>query len=125
MPEPIVVLTIWGFCSKKNRKAPRAGGRGLYQEPKARLMIQRMEMQIPPEARALMLESPDVDWEFTYTNGHADEDGVISTVLDILQKYRVIVNDNFSHFAGKKIIWPAKRGEVDSVTVRLWPKGTL
>lgn len=119
--EPIVV-EFRGFCSKKNRKAPRPGGHGLFLEPKARNIIQRMELQVPAEARDLMLESPEVEWFVTYTNGHIDMDGIMTTVLDILQKYRVIVNDNLVHFGGKQTIWEPIRGEYDSVKIVLIPK---
>ena len=120
--EPIDI-TFLGFASaKKNRKAPRAGGHGVYIESKTRLALQRMELQVPSWARDRRLESPDVDWHLTYTNARVDIDGVISNTLDILQKYGVIVNDNIAHFAGKQTIWPPQRGEIDSIRVVLTPR---
>jgi hypothetical protein len=84
-----------------------------------------MELQVPPEARDLMLDNPEIDWYITYTNGHADADGIISTCLDILQKYRVIVNDNLVHLGNRQTIHPAVRGEQDSVRIVLTPSATL
>jgi hypothetical protein len=120
-----VEITFIGFCGKKNRKAPRKGGHGLYLEPRTRDIINRMELQVPPEARDLMLDNPEIDWYITYTNGHADADGIISTCLDILQKYRVIVNDNLVHLGNRQTIHPAVRGEQDSVRIVLTPSATL
>ena len=121
MPANPIVITIRGYCSKKNRKAPNANGKGLHIETKTRQMIERMEMQIPGEHRDKLLEHPDREWRFTYTNAGVDKDGIITTVLDILQRYRVIVNDNIAHLNGKTTIWPAERGEEDTVTVILHP----
>ena len=122
--EPVEIVFI-GFCSKKNRKAPRKGGRGLFLESHTRDIINRMELQVPPEARDLMLDNPEIDWYITYTNGHADADGVVTTCLDILQKYRVIVNDNLAHLGSRQTIHPAVRGEQDSVRIVLTPSATL
>ena len=122
MPAEPIILIFRGYCSKKNRKAPNANGRGLHMEPKTRQMIQRMELQVPGSVRDLNLEHPDMEWRFTYTNAGVDKDGIITTVLDILQRYRVIVNDNIAHLNGKQTIWPAERGEEDTVTVILHPK---
>lgn len=122
--EPIDITFLGFAAGKKNRKAPRRGGRGLYLEPKTKLALQRMELQVPSWARDRKLESPDVDWHMTYTNARVDFDGVMAGVLDILQKYGVIVNDNVAHFAGKQIIWPPQRGETDSIRVVLTPRET-
>jgi hypothetical protein len=122
--EPITIRFI-GFTSKKNRKAPRKGGRGLYLEPKTRTMIDRMELQVPAEVRDLNLEHPDMIWEFQYTNAHIDRDGIITTVLDILGgPCRVIKNDNIAHCNGTWTIYPAERGEYDMVEVTLIPQGS-
>lgn len=118
--EPIEIKFV-GFCSKKNRKAPRADGRGMFIEPKTRQIIQQMELQVRGDVRDLKLEHPSVEWSFTYTNAHVDKDGIITTVLDILQKYGVILNDNIAHYNGRQVINPAVRGEYDSVTVVLTP----
>ena len=117
-----IIITIRGYCSKKNRKAPNANGRGLHIEPKTQQMIQRMEIQVPGSVRDLKLDNPEVEWFFTYTNARVDKDGIITTVLDILQKYGVILNDNVKRFNGKQTIWPAEPGEEDMVTVVLHPQ---
>jgi hypothetical protein len=118
--EPVAIL-FRGFCGKKNRKAPNANGRGLHIEPHTREMIQRMELQVPSWARDRRLDNPEVEWFITYTNARVDVDGIITTVLDILQRYGVIVNDDIAHFGGKQTIWPPLRGEEDTVTVVLTP----
>ena len=115
-------IEITGFCAKKNRKAPNANGRGLHIEPNTRMMIKAMEIQIPGYARDRMIDSPSlVEWYVTYTNARIDFDGIMTTVLDILQKYRVIVNDNLAHWGGRQIIHPAVRGQDDTVRVVIWP----
>lgn len=121
---PIEIMFFGYATGKKNRKAPRRGGGGIYLESKTRLALQRMELQVPSSARDRRLESPDVDWYLTYTNAHVDVDGVITNVLDILQKYGVIVNDNVAHFGGKQTIWPPQRGDLDTIRVILTPTAT-
>lgn len=123
MREPIEI-TFLGYCAKKNRKAPNKNGRGLHIEKNTRIMIDRMEMQVPPHARDQMLDNPEVEWFVTYTNAGIDFDGIMATVLDILQKYRVIVNDNLAHFGNRQVINKAVRGEQDSVRVVLTPSTT-
>lgn len=116
-----VDLTIHGFCSKKNRKIPAGKGR-VRMDPKNQLIMDRMALQIPGWARDLRIDSPRlVEWFFTYTNGHADPDGAITTMLDLLQEYGVILNDNFTHFGGEQIIHKAVKGEQDSIRVVIHP----
>jgi Holliday junction resolvase RusA-like endonuclease len=119
----VVDITIYGLASKKNRKAPRKGGKGLYLEPKTRLMLERMAMQIPAEYREAKLDNPEAEWWVTYTNGHIDMDGIMTTVLDLLQDAGILVNDNLVHFGNRQIIHPAVRGDCDSVRIKLTPKG--
>ena len=119
--EPVVIKFI-GYCSKKNRKAPRKDGRGLFLEKKTRITLKQMEAQVPGEYRDIFLENPSVEWSFTYTYAGIDIDGIISTVLDILQKYGVIRNDNIKRFGGRAVINEPVRGDVDSVTITLTPK---
>lgn len=116
-----VDITFLGYCSKKNRKAPNNNGRGLHIEPRTRLLMDRMELQVPADARDRMLDNPTAEWFVTYTNASVDVDGIITTVLDILQKYGVIVNDNIAHFGNRQVIHPAVRGDQDSVRVVLTP----
>lgn len=120
-PGDPVAISFRGFASKKNRKAPTANGRGIFIEPKTRAAIERMELQVPHWARDLKLENPEVEWYIRYTNGHVDVDGIITTVLDILQKYGVIVNDNITHFGNRQTIHPAERADEDEITVILIP----
>ena len=119
--EPVEIEFI-GFCSKKNRKAPKPNGKGLFIEKKTREQIQRMELQVSGYVRDLHLDNPSVEWFVTYTDGGIDFDGIMTTVLDILQKYGVIVNDNLKHFGGRQVIHEAVRGEVDKVRVVLYPR---
>jgi len=91
-------------------------------EPQTRVMLQRMEMQVPGSVRDLKLDNPEVEWFITYTNGHVDVDGVMTTVLDILQKYGVIINDNLVHFGGRQTIHEAQRGEEDIIKIVLIPR---
>ncbi len=116
-----VMIRFIGFCSKKNRKAPNKNGRGLHLEPKTRLMLERMELQVPAEARDRMLEHPESEWFFTFTNARVDRDGIITSVLDILQKYGVIKNDSIAWFNGKMTVHAAVRSDQDTVTVVLIP----
>ena len=125
VPAKSLTITFRGYASKKNQWRPRKGGKGIFLDRRARLMIERMELQVPAEARDLKLEHPNMIWSFQYTNGHIDRDGIIATVLDILQKYGVITNDDISHCNGQWTIFPALRGEYDEVTVTLYPQSNV
>jgi hypothetical protein len=119
--EPITIRFL-GFASKKNFWRPGKNGRGIYLDKKTRALVERMELQVPAEVRDLRLESPDMIWTFRYTNGHADRDGIMVTVLDILQKYGVLVNDSITRCNGLWTVHPAERGEYDEVEVTLIPR---
>lgn len=121
--EPIVITFLGVVPGKKNRKAPCANGRGLFLEKNTRLALERLELQVPSHVRGLALEHPDLEIHITYDDAHRDRDGILTTILDILQKYRVIQNDNIAHFNGNVTIPPAVRGDMIETKVVLWPRG--
>jgi hypothetical protein len=94
----------------------------MFVDKKKKSILDSMALQIPGEARDRKFEHPEFSFHFTYTNGAVDRDGVIVTVLDLLQKYGVIVNDNISHCNGMWQVHPAVRGEYDSVRVVITPR---
>jgi hypothetical protein len=116
--DPVVVEFRGHIPSKKNFHRPSKNG-GIFQDKKTKIELERLEMQVPGQLRDLKLEHPEVEWHFRYTNAHVDVDGMKTTILDILQKYGVIVNDNIAHFNGRQVIHPAERADFPGATVVL------
>ena len=81
---------------------------GIALKPKAKLSMDRIAMQIPGELRDLKLEHPRIDMFFIVGREDVDVDNIFSTVLDLLVKYGVLVDDNVRHCNGVKKLWPAE-----------------
>jgi hypothetical protein len=120
--EPIVIEARGHTPSKKNAYTPRKDGRGMFKNSRLQEQIDRLAIQVPPDARDLRLISPDITFEFTYVKANWDRDGAVVTWMDILVQMSVIQNDNIASCNGRIVIEPAVRGEYDSVKITLVPK---
>lgn len=56
---------------------------------------------------APVLEHPDMAITFYVSDGRADRDNKLSTLLDVLQKAHVIRNDNIAHCNARMVLNPA------------------
>ena len=124
--EPVEILLLGKTPSKKNRYTPRKGGKGFFKNKDLQMELDRLAVQIPPEARDLRLKHPAIDFYFTYTVANFDRDNAVVTLMDILTGYAVLDgSDNIAHCNGTITIHPAVRGEQDGVRIVLTPSATL
>lgn len=110
--------------SKKNSYRPRRGGkgRGFFKDTRLQAELDRLALQIPGEYRDLKLESPHLEWNFTYARANWDLDNAKTTVLDLLVQYGVLMNDNIKRLNGGETTHPAVKGDYDSVRVVITPQ---
>lgn len=121
MAVPTIEFTLHGITSaKKNRYTPAKGkmfkGRELQAE------LDSLEMQVPGPCRDLCLEHPDIDFYIKTRSSRRDRDGIVTGILDVMVKCRVIVEDNVKHFNGRMTIHPAEVCDEDSVRIVITPK---
>lgn len=121
MTEPIVISLRGPIPSKKNMNRPNKNGKGLHQDKSLKLLLDRLEMQVPGYARDLRLESPELEFQFYYSKANWDLDNGETTILDILVKYGVLANDNIKRLNGKRTTWPAIKAEYPGCDVTIIP----
>lgn len=121
MEDPITVELLGVVPSKKNRYHPASNGKGFFKDSKLQAELDRLALQIPGSVRDIKLESPQIDFYITYVRADHDRDNCVTTILDLLVEYGVLVNDNIKRCNGAMHIWPAEKGEYDKVTVVLTP----
>ena len=126
-PEPLsgpldVTLVLWGHCpSKKSLYRVSASGKLISDaETKSQINVLTTQALLQWGQRG-PVEHPEVTTTFYVRSGRSDEDGKTVTLMDVLQKAGVIVNDNHRWFNGRKIHEPCifvKDGE-ERVEIRL------
>ena len=119
---PIVIELRGHVPAKKNNWRPRKGGGIGITDPAISEAIKRLEMQIPGTVRDLNLESPDIEFSFTYQKANWDRDNAVTTILDVLVKYGTLKNDNLKRCNGTITIHPAIKGEYDTLKLVLIPQ---
>ena len=101
-----VTLTLHGHCpSKKSNYRTAEGGR-LISTPETKAQMEALTLQAMfqwSRAVGLPVDHPEVTTTFYVRSGRSDEDGKSVTLMDILQKAGIIVNDNVAHFNGRKV----------------------
>lgn len=104
-----VTLTLHGHCpSKKSNYRTAEGGR-LISTPETKAQMEALTLQAMyqwSQAVGLPVDHPEVTTTFYVRSGRSDEDGKYVTLMDVLQKAGVIVNDNCAHFNSRKIHEP-------------------
>lgn len=119
-----VTLILHGHCpSKKSNYRTAEGGR-LISTPETKAQMEALTLQAMfqwSQAVGLPVDHPEVTTTFYVRSGRSDEDGKYVTLMDVLQKAGVIVNDNHYRFNGRKIHEPSvfvKDGE-EKVEIRI------
>lgn len=101
-----VILTLHGHCpSKKSNYRTTESGR-LISDPETKAQMESLTLQAMfqwSQAVGLPVDHPEVTTTFYVRSGRSDEDGKYVTLMDVLQKAGVMVNDNHSHWNGRKI----------------------
>ena len=107
---PIQLVITGPFPSKKNQLMPRRGrGRGLMYDPKVKTAIERMELEVRAQWGSRdPVRNPAMFFQFFVASVLKDRDGLLTTVLDVLVKARVLENDNIGLFNGWVGLAPAR-----------------
>lgn len=105
--------------SKKNLWGPRKGG-GIVLNATARQEIQTLITY----ARIFWgprkpISHPVLVIEFHVLHARADRDNKLSTILDVLQKAGVIVNDNIAHCNAQITLAPAVIGGASKTVIQI------
>lgn len=122
MAEPIEIVLAGHPPSKKNGYTPRRDRPGFFKNSKLQTEIDRLAIQVPGEYRDLKLESPDIDYYFTYTKANWDRDNAAVCLGDILVTMGVLASDNLAHCNGRITLHPAVRGPYDETRIVLTPR---
>lgn len=97
--------------SKKSLYLRRRGG-GLYLDRKVKAQLDSIQAQMQAQwgGRTPAKHAP-MQFRFTVTNINQDRDGILTTLLDLMQKAGVIERDSIAQCNGTIIILPACKGE--------------
>lgn len=114
-PKPVVfdgpvdvTLTLHGHCPSKKSDYRIVGDR-LISTPETKAQMEALTLQAMfqwSSAVGLPVDHPEVTTTFYVRSGRSDEDGKYVTLMDVLQKAGVIVNDNCAHFNSRKVHEP-------------------
>lgn len=114
-------FTLYGITkSKKNAYTPRKGG--MFKNKELADELDELEKQVPGDVRDLCLEHPDMIFLFSSRSSRRDRDGLLASVLDVLVRCKVIVDDSIAHCNGFMTIVPAILQDEDSVVVSIYPR---
>mgnify|MGYP001574187323 CR=1 FL=1 len=127
----IEITLIGKVPAKKNRIHRGKGGAMYFDQKGVGAEIEYLEMQIPAECRDLNMEHADTTFQFYLPRDSkhrrawsSDSDNAVTTLWDVLVKYRVIRDDSFKYNNGRKVIEPAILAEdgVEKTIITLIPK---
>ncbi len=113
-------LTLRGpVPAKKNQWAPKAGG-GMFLNREAAASIDSLIVQARAQWRREPLKRAVVHCTFTIANGRADGDNRQTTILDVLQKAGVILNDNAKRLPGASFRCEIDPGCEERTVIEVW-----
>jgi hypothetical protein len=123
-PEPGAVYTIrliGHVPAKKNstHSIIIGGKRRTIYSRDSYIELDRLAYQIPPEVRDLKLIHPEIEFWITVPQGRSDRDNTVTSCLDLLVLYGVLVNDSIASCNGKMTIHPAVRGDIHKTIIKL------
>lgn len=116
-----VKLVLWGHCpSKKSNYRTTAGGK-LITDSATKKQIEELTLQAMFQWAEVggPVEHPEVTTTFYVAAKRQDEDGMYVTLMDVLQKAGVLVNDNIAHYNGRKIHEPCEFVDVADERVEI------
>lgn len=106
-----VRLVLWGHCPSKKSNYRVAESGGLVTDKETKKQIEALIFQAMLQWSSSCpgpVEHPEVTTTFYVSAKRQDEDGMYVTLMDVLQKAGVIVNDNIARFNGRKIHEPCQ-----------------
>lgn len=116
-------LTLWGHCPSKKSNYRVSQNGGLITDSETKAQMEALTMQAMFQWNAVTGGKPVVHPEMTTTFYVAarrqDEDGMYVTLMDVLQKAGVLVNDNIANFNGRKVHEPCQFVELKDERVEI------
>lgn len=103
-------------CKKSKYRRGRAG---LFLDAGVVKQIDALVIQARTQWRRDPIKHPDMRITFRARHRRADRDGMLATLMDVLQKAGVIRNDNVAHCNGRITLEPTVIGNDEGVTVSL------
>lgn len=117
-----VTLTLRGSIPCKKSKYRRSR-RGLFLDRNTSDTIRGLILQVQAQWKREPVEHPEVIVRFWWRSLRADRDGKLATILDVLQKARVIRNDNAAHFNGRLVLEPVRLDTEERAEVEIREAG--
>lgn len=112
-PQPIEgpvseTIVLWGHCpSKKNGWGRNKGSSGMHIDPQMKAEIQSLTTQaLFMWKHAGPVEHPELTFRFFVHSARRDRDGMLTTVLDLMQAAGILVNDNMKWNNGRTVMEP-------------------
>lgn len=114
------------IVSKKNAYAQTKTGRRF--KPKSVKDAEDLAIQqLPPEMYGLELKHPALEF-FAFVpkkNWALDRDGLLTTILDYLVKFKILKDDNIRNFNGKVLVHTVLDAPRKRFVLRIYPDGIL
>lgn len=105
---PITKLLLKGDIPSKKNRYRRGINNSFYLPKIVSAQLASLEMQAMIQWRPRpAVEHPDITMMFVLTSRRKDPNNLQQTILDVLQKARVIVNDNVAKCNGRLVIEPS------------------
>jgi hypothetical protein len=114
-----VTITLRGPIPCKKSLYRRGKSGGLFLDTKVKAAIDALILQAQWRWHSGPLEHPEITVTFQVLDRRSDRDGKLATVLDVLQKAGVILNDNIAHCNGRIVIEPAIVGDTEGSIIRI------
>jgi hypothetical protein len=105
--ERLQMTLVGRIPTKKNRLAPGRPGQKMHYRNDVKAEMKALLDQVFILWKRRPLDHPAVDWKLYIPNGGQDRDGMVTTLLDVLKKGGVIVDDSIRHFNGLETKHPA------------------
>lgn len=111
--------------SKKNameRVTTFGGVKTLIIKPRAKAMLDGLQLQLQSLWQQPPLLHPEIVVKFTVSNPHSDRDGLLVSLMDLLQPKaaNIIFNDDIEHSNARITIEPADICAVGEELVEIW-----
>mgnify|MGYP003931958583 CR=1 FL=1 len=98
---------------------PRRDRPGVFKSSKLQAELDALALQVPPEMAGMELVSPDIDVHLECPTSRPDRDNILTTILDVLVRMRVLKDDSIAHCNGRIVLHPVVKSEEWRTTVTL------
>ena len=113
-------IVLNGHCPAKKNLWKRGRGGRVYLNSEAQGQIDYLTLQAAKKWSGKQpLIHPDCSVQFSVRDQRGDRDNKLSTILDVLQKAGVVLNDNVKQFNGTITILPAIVDKHEKVVIEI------